>query len=134
MKVLEVASAIIVRDNKILCAKRGESKHSYVSGKFEFPGGKLEAGESPRAALHRELVEEMNIDIPIETMEEFCTVHYQYPDFAVNLHCFICRIGDQSYDLKEHVEIQWRTTDNLGDLDWIGADTTVLEMLREKGV
>lgn len=133
MKELEVSGAILLRDGKVLCAQRGVNKHDYISKKYEFPGGKLEAGETPKEALHRELIEEMDVNIDIEDMEEFYVVEHQYPDFFIKMHCFICKMSDERINLKEHLDVQWRTVETIRELDWAPADIPVLEALIKKG-
>lgn len=103
MKIIEVSGAILVNDGEILCAQRNKGKHEYVSYKYEFPGGKIEQGETPAEALHRELIEEMEVDIPAETMKHFYTVEHTYPDFEIKMHCFICNMEDRHIVLKEHI-------------------------------
>ena len=82
MKTIEVVAAIIIYDNKILCVQRGESKLNYISKKYEFPGGKIELGETKEEAIKREILEELNLEI--EVRDEYMTVNHQYPDFFFN--------------------------------------------------
>ncbi|MEG1469688.1 MAG: (deoxy)nucleoside triphosphate pyrophosphohydrolase [Anaerovoracaceae bacterium] len=134
MKHLEVAGAILIKDGKILCAKRGNGIYEYTSQKYEFPGGKLEGSESPKEALHRELIEEMDLNIDIDNMELFYIVEHQYPDFFIKMHCFISEITDEKINLKEHLDMQWKTTDDILDLDWAAADFPVVEALVNRGI
>ena len=85
MKHLEVCGAILIKENKVFCAQRGKCKEDYLSHRWEFPGRKLEA-----QALHRELIEEMDVHVDVEDMEAFFVAEYQYPDFEIRMHCFIC--------------------------------------------
>ena len=133
MKQVEVSGAIIVKDNKILCAKRGKGKYEYISYRYEFPGGKLEIGETPKEALHRELIEEMDVDISPEEMTEFSIIEYPYPDFFLKMYCFICKMSNDKINLKEHVDIQWKTLDNILELDWVPADLPVVKELIKRG-
>ncbi|MDD4377718.1 MAG: (deoxy)nucleoside triphosphate pyrophosphohydrolase [Eubacteriales bacterium] len=134
MKSLEVAAGILVRDGKILCAQRGKGKFDYISYKYEFPGGKLEALESPMEALRRELIEEMDVVIDERNIELFCVVLHQYPDFFVKMHCFICRDFSGNVVLKEHNDIKWLEPEQLGQLDWAQADLPIVEKLIQKGI
>lgn len=131
MKHLEVVAAIIIYNNKILCARRPVGKFDYVSLKFEFPGGKVEPGENTKEALHRELIEEMDVNIDMDSMEFFHTVQYQYPDFFIRMHSFVCKTTNNKINLKEHVEIQWLSLDKLDSLDWAPADIPIVKKLME---
>ena len=88
MKKIEVVAAIIYHENKILCVQRGENKYDYISKKYEFPGGKMEAGESKEETVKREILEELHMDI--EVQQEFLTVDHLYPDFHLIMHSFKC--------------------------------------------
>lgn len=133
MKHLEVCAAILLKDNKVLCAQRNKGKYEYVSYKYEFPGGKLEPGENAKEALHRELIEEMDIVISEEDMEPFYVVEHQYPDFHMRMHCFLCRMQSDTVNLKEHVDMKWSTVDQIKNLDWAPADIPIVEALVERG-
>lgn len=131
MKELNVVAAILIYNNKILCAQRAEGKYEYISYKFEFPGGKLEEGETPEEALHRELIEEMDVDIDIDNMEFFHTVNHQYPDFKITMRSFICYVKNDKINLKEHVSIKWLEKNELNTLEWAAADWPIVEKLKE---
>lgn len=133
MKHIEVCAAILLKDNKVLCAQRNKGKYEYVSYKYEFPGGKLEDGEDAKEALHRELIEEMDIVISEEEMEPFYVVEHQYPDFHMRMHCFLCKMQSDIVNLKEHVDMQWSTVDQIERLDWAPADIPVVNALVERG-
>ena len=132
MKTIEVLGAILVNNGEILCAQRNKGKFDYVSYKYEFPGGKIEQGETPAEALHRELIEEMEVDIPTEAMKHFYIVEHTYPDFAIKMHCFICNM-DRHIVLKEHINATWKSLMNLSELDWAAADRPVVEALISQG-
>ena len=132
MKTIEVAGAILVNNGEILCAQRNKGKFDYVSYKYEFPGGKIEQGETPAEALHRELIEEMEVDIPAVAMKNFYTVEHTYPDFAIKMHCFICNMEDRHIVLKEHIDAVWKGLNELDKLDWAAADRPVVEALIAK--
>lgn len=129
MKKIEVAAAIITHNNEFLCMQRGESKFSFMSYKYEFPGGKLEIGESPVEALKREIKEELNIDLTVDERAFYMTVEHQYPDFYLTMHSFICPVTDRKLEKLEHYNAIWLTADRLGTLDWAAADIPIMEKL-----
>lgn len=129
MKELNVVAAILIYNNKILCAQRAEGKYEYISYKYEFPGGKLEQGESSEEALNRELMEEMDVNVDINDMQYFYTVDYEYPDFKIKMHSFICNVDNDNINLKEHNAIKWLEKDQLNTLDWAAADLPIVEKL-----
>ncbi|MCI2061310.1 MAG: (deoxy)nucleoside triphosphate pyrophosphohydrolase [Eubacteriaceae bacterium] len=130
---LNVVGAILVRGNKILCAQRGAGKFDYVSYKYEFPGGKIEPGESPEEALHRELQEEMKINISIDDMHYFDEIEHEYPDFIIHMKTFICPLGNEKIVLTEHKNIKWLLPGELGGVDWAPADFPIVNELIERG-
>lgn len=127
MKVVEVVAAIICFENKILCVQRPKNKLSYISEKFEFPGGKMESGETKKEAIKREILEELNMSIDIQ--EEFITVTHSYPDFILNMHSFICNCKSQTLTLTEHIDFKWLNKDQLAHLDWAEADIPIVNEL-----
>lgn len=129
---MEVSGAIVVHQGKILCAQRGKGKYDYLSFVYEFPGGKLEEGETPKEALGRELVEEMDLQIPQEDMKFFYTVEHQYPDFHLRMHTFICPVSSPEIKLKEHVEVVWLPVSELDSLNWAPADWPIIEELKNE--
>lgn len=134
MKQLEVAGAILVHDGKILCAQRGKGKYDYTSYKYEFPGGKLEEGETPREALHRELIEEMDVNIKIDDMKTYCVVEHRYRDFEIRMYAFLCPMDSDKITLKEHVAAEWLAPERLKELDWAGADWPIVKELEVGGI
>jgi 8-oxo-dGTP diphosphatase len=130
MKKIEVVAAIIYFDDKILCVQRPENKRSYISKKFEFPGGKIEEGESKEEALKRELIEELNF-VPNKIDELFLTIVHQYPDFELTMHSFKCYSETKNIHLNEHISSEWLTLKNLKDLDWAEADIPIVNRLIE---
>lgn len=132
MKKLEVSAGILINNNQILCLQRGQGKYDYVSYKYEFPGGKLEQGESPAAALRRELVEEMHLNIKESDCGYFMTVEHQYPDFYLTMHSFICNLDSRDFELLEHIDYRWLSAENLAELDWAEADWPIVERLMEE--
>jgi 8-oxo-dGTP diphosphatase len=127
MKHIEVVAAIIVYDNKILCVQRGESKLSYISKKYEFPGGKMELGERKEDTIKREILEELKMEIDVK--DEFLTVQHQYPDFMLEMHSFICHCKDNTVTLTEHLDFKWLSISELNSLDWAAADIPIVQKL-----
>jgi 8-oxo-dGTP diphosphatase len=127
MKKIEVVAAIIVHQNEILCVQRGTGKFDYISNKYEFPGGKMEEGESREAAIVREIEEEL--DLKIKVQQPYLTVEHQYPDFFITMHSFICTCEEKHLTLTEHVDFQWLKTTELKSLDWAAADIPIVEKL-----
>jgi 8-oxo-dGTP diphosphatase len=132
MKKIEVVAAIIIHEDEILCVKRPGNKLDYISEKFEFPGGKIEAGETKEEALKRELIEELNITPKID--ELFLTVIHRYPDFELTMHSFICKTATREITLNEHINSQWLKTEDLMHLDWAAADIPIVKKLIENGL
>ena len=130
---MQVVGAILVNNGEILCARRGIGKYEYVSQKFEFPGGKIEPGETPQQALHRELIEEMLVDIDIADMSYFDTVNHKYPDFEMTMKTFICPIANRDVTLTEHLEIMWLPVGEIDTLDWAPADWPIVRSLINRG-
>ncbi len=127
MKEISVVAAIIEHNEKILCVQRGKNKYKYISKKFEFPGGKIEKGETFEDAIIREIKEELNMII--KTEYPFITVKHQYPDFLLTMHTFICSCENPSLTLTEHINFKWLETDELKELDWADADIPIMEKL-----
>ncbi len=127
MKTIEVVAAIIKNDDKIFTTQRG---YGDFKGFWEFPGGKIEAGETPQQALIREIKEELDIDIKVG--ELVTTVEYDYPQFHLTMHCFICTIVAGDMVLKEHENSTWLTKDTLDSVDWLPADVELLEIIKVK--
>ncbi len=127
MKRIEVVAAVIINDNKILCVQRNVNKYDYISKKYEFPGGKIEAGESQENALLREINEELNL--PIDIKEKFLTVVHEYPDFELTMHSFLCVCKTRNLNLTEHIDFKWLDKIELPQLDWAAADLPIVNKL-----
>lgn len=132
MKHYEVVAAVIAYENKILCMQRGKAKFEYVSYKFEFPGGKVEAGEENLTALARELNEEMDMNVAISEKDYLLTVEHTYPDFAITMHAYLCKVERPDFVMKEHVSFKWLPVEELEPLDWAEADKPIVEWLKER--
>ena len=127
MKHIHVACAIIENGGKVLCAQRSEFMS--LPMKWEFPGGKIDVGESPEECLRRELFEEMGISLRVGKSLPLSTHHY--PTFAVTLYPFICLIESGEIILHEHADIAWLPPEQLNTLDWAKADLPVIESYRD---
>ena len=126
MKTIKVVAAIIKEDNKILATQRG---YGEFQGGWEFPGGKIELGETKEEALIREIREELDTEVIVE--ELFDTVEYDYPNFHLSMDCFICSIREGNFVLKEHQEARWLTKETLDSVEWLPADQGLIEKLKE---
>ena len=126
MKTIEVVSAIIKHNKKILTTRRsyGEFKNMW-----EFPGGKMELGETRGEALRREIKEELELDVDIS--DYLTTVDYDYSSFHLKMHCFICVICGGELRLNSHNDAKWTTLEELSELNWVPADILVIENLRK---
>jgi 8-oxo-dGTP diphosphatase len=131
MKCVEVVAAVIIHDDKILCVQRGVNKYDYISMKYEFPGGKLEKGETKIDCIKREILEELNMKI--EVKYEFLTVKHEYPDFMIEMHSFICNVRTNELVLTEHIDFKWLDKKDLNKLDWAEADMPIVNKLMING-
>jgi 8-oxo-dGTP diphosphatase len=117
MKTIEVTAAIIIQDGKVFATQRG---YGDWKGWWEFPGGKMEPGETPQEALTREILEEL--DAEIEIGELLDTVEWDYPAFHLKMHCFLCTLVSESIHLNEHEDAAWLSTETLDSVKWLPAD------------
>lgn len=124
MKTIEVVAAIIIKDRELFATQRG---YGDFKGWWEFPGGKIEAGESPREALVREIREELDAKISIGELLE--TVEWDYPNFHLTMHCFVCELTSESMNLNEHEDAAWLTKETLYSVKWLPADEGVLRRI-----
>lgn len=128
MKQIEVVAAIIYdTEGRIFATQRG---YGEWKDWWEFPGGKMEAGELPEEALKREIREELSAEIAVD--ELLCTVNYDYPKFHLTMHCFWCHLESGELILKEHEAARWLLRDELDSVQWLPADLGVIEMIRNK--
>lgn len=125
LKRIEVVAAIIKKDNEIFATQRG---YGDFKGGWEFPGGKIEAGEKPEQALIREIKEELAVEI--EVGELLHTVEYDYPTFHLTMHCFVCTLVSGELELKEHQAAKWLTKETLDSVEWLPADVEVSEKVK----
>ena len=124
MKSIEVVAAIIKKENKILATKRGYGEFINM---WEFPGGKIESGETKEAALIREIKEELDADIKID--EFALSVEYTYPTFHLTMHCYICSLKD-TITLLEHNDAKWLEKNEFNTVNWLPADIEVIDFLK----
>ena len=129
MKQIEVVAAIIRKDNKIFATQRG---YGEWKDWWEFPGGKMEAGETPEEALKREIHEELSTEISVD--EFLCTVEYDYPAFHLKMHCYLCSLLTEALHLNEHEAAKWLTKDDLNSVKWLPADMLVIDALKNRKV
>ena len=126
MKTIEVVAAIIIKEGQAFATQRG---YGEFQGWWEFPGGKMEAGESPQAALKREIREELDADVLVKELLE--TVEWDYPNFHLTMHCFICNLLSESLHLNEHEAATWLNLENLRSVKWLPADELLLDKIAE---
>jgi 8-oxo-dGTP diphosphatase len=131
MKKIKVVAAVIFWNDLVLCVQRPKNKLFYISEKFEFPGGKIEEGETKEEALKRELLEELNLTVEIKSF--FMTVEHEYPDFEITMHSFICEVDSGELILNEHIDKKWLKINELNSLDWAKADIPIVEKLISNG-
>ena len=125
MKHLHVVAAIIIHNNRVFATQRG---YGPMKGGWEFPGGKIEPGETPEEALHREIREELDIDIKIDRLFE--TVNYDYPDFHLTMQCYCCTVTGGDMVLKEHTAARWLSPGELESVAWLPADMSLVGHLK----
>ena len=127
MKTIEVVAAVIRKDDKIFATQRG---YGEWKDWWEFPGGKMEVGETPEEALVREIHEELSAEISVD--EFLCTVEYDYPKFHLSMHCYVCSLLTEALHLNEHEAARWLKNNELDSVKWLPADVKVIERLKEE--
>lgn len=131
MKTLEVVAGILYHEGQVLCVQRGKAKFDYIAYKYEFPGGKIEQGETPEAALVRELQEELHKTVNVTTEQLFTEVTHQYEDFAVHVRFYLCSVKDRTLKDSEHINITWTRPQDIEKLDWVDADKEIVKKVAE---
>ena len=126
-KQIEVVAAIICDGNRIFATQRG---YGEWKDWWEFPGGKMEPGEMPEAALQREIREELATEISVESL--LTTIDYDYPNFHLTMHCYFCKVKSGSLTLLEHEAAKWLTHDELSSVKWLPADEEVVEKIKSR--
>lgn len=127
MKTIEVVAAIIRKGDKIFATQRG---YGDFKDWWEFPGGKMEVGESPEIALIREIKEELSTEIQIEKF--LYTVEWDYPKFHLTMHCYICSLQEEALHLNEHEAAKWLTIDDIYSVAWLPADKLLIPLIINK--
>lgn len=125
MNHIEVAAAIIRKEDKVFATQRG---YGEWKDWWEFPGGKIEQGETPEEALKREISEELSAEINVD--ELFSTVDYDYPKFHLTMHCYLCTLQTNAMHLNEHESARWLAKDELDSVKWLPADKSIIEKLK----
>ena len=125
MKTIEVVAAIIIKDGQVFATQRG---YGEWQGWWEFPGGKIESGEAPEAALIREIREELNAEIAVGDLLQ--TIEWNYPTFHLTMHCYLCTLT--SDNLNEHADSAWLTKETLATVQWLPADIVLLDAIAER--
>ena len=127
MKTVKVVAAVIHKDNKIFATARG---YGEFKGQWEFPGGKIEAGETPQQALIREIQEELDTKITVGDL--IGTIEYDYPTFHLSMDCFWCEVLDGELKLLEAEDAMWLSKEELYNVQWLPADLTIIEKIQDK--
>ena len=126
MKTIEVSAAVIIEQGHVFATQRGYGEYK---DSWEFPGGKLESGESPQEALKREIREELDTEINVG--KRIMTIEYDYPSFHLTMHCCLCTIQTGSLILKEHEAAKWLDAGELYSVDWLPADLIILPEIQK---
>ena len=126
IKTIEVVAAIIIKDNQVFATQRG---YGQWQGWWEFPGGKIEPGETPEAALTREIREELNAEITVGNLLQ--TIEWDYPAFHLTMHCYLCTLNSDQLHLNEHSASAWLTLETLRSVNWLPADLGLLDEIKK---
>ena len=127
LKHIEVVAAVIRRGDTIFATQRG---YGEWKDWWEFPGGKMEPGETREEALVREIREELSAEISIDKF--LCTVEYDYPAFHLTLHCYLCSLASEALHLNEHESARWLDRDAIGSVGWLPADESLLPLIAQE--
>lgn len=127
MKTIEVVAAIIRKENRIFATQRG---YGQWKDYWEFPGGKVEAGEMPVQALHREIHEELDTQIRVD--KYLTTIEWDYPQFHLVMHCYMCSLVTDTLHLMEHEAARWLSKEELGSVNWLPADDQLLPLIERE--
>lgn len=126
MKTIQVVAAVIRDENRVFTTQRG---YGDLKGGWEFPGGKIEKGETPQQALVREIEEELDTEIKVE--EYIDTIEYDYPTFHLSMQCFWCRVVEGHLVLKEAEDAKWVSAADIDSVDWLPADILLISQVKE---
>ena len=126
MKTIKVAAAVIIRDSRVFAVQRGYGEYKDW---WEFPGGKVEAGETPDKTIVREIKEELGTLISADKL--LCTVEYDYPSFHLSMDCYLCTVIEGNLTLMEHEDARWLAPEELYDVKWLSADVTAVNLVND---
>ena len=126
MKTIKVAAAVIIRDSRVFAVQRGYGEYKDL---WEFPGGKVEAGETPDKTIVREIKEELGTLISADKL--LCTVEYDYPSFHLSMDCYLCTVIEGNLTLMEHEDARWLAPEELYDVKWLSADVTAVNLVND---
>ena len=129
MKTIDVVAAIIWKGGRILATQRG---YGEFAGGWEFPGGKIEQGETPEQAVVREVHEELEVSIAVDSL--VTVVDYDYSTFHLHMYCFLCHVVDGQIELHEHRAARWLDAGNIDSVDWLPADEGVIRQIKDQGI
>ena len=128
----EIAAAVIRRDGRLLLCRRAERPGDSCAGLWEFPGGKMEPGETPEVALVREIREELDAGIAVDSF--ITTVDHDYEAFHLTMHCYLCSVVEGRLKLLEHSAAQWLDAATIDDVDWLPADIAVVDEIKRQRI
>ncbi|MBO5884439.1 MAG: (deoxy)nucleoside triphosphate pyrophosphohydrolase [Clostridia bacterium] len=129
-QIKTVAGVILNNENKLLCTLRDQGKYDYVSFKWEFPGGKVEEGETEVQTLQRELMEELEIEVDVKNF--FYQVEHDYPDFHLSMAMYLCKLKTQDMKMNVHKGLKWLDAKEIMTLDWAQADVPVAKKIYQE--
>ncbi|MDD6786063.1 MAG: 8-oxo-dGTP diphosphatase MutT [Eggerthellales bacterium] len=129
MKTVEVVAAVIKKEDAIFATQRG---YGDFAGGWEFPGGKVEPGETPEQAIVREIQEELETTVAVDGF--LTTIDYDYPTFHLTMHCYVCHVSEGRLHLLEHSAAKWLTLNAIDSVEWLPADVAVVEAIRAQKI
>ena len=132
LKHYDVVAGVVMHQGRVLCLRKGVTRFAYTTHHWEFPGGKIEPGETPEQALQRELREEQSLEVVVA--DHLITVHHSYPDFAITLHAYRCTSTDPQLCLSEHDQSAWLIPEQLSTLDWCDADRPIAQCVADRPI